>query len=1126
MTGKALVDEVQFLQFFWGRRRLFRILFHFPLLLISKDYRAYRFLKFSKKKRIKKAEKWARKFSIDPRFPGVTLEQVVGRSDTISILIDSIDYHILRLQDKDPHFAKMYATPPPKIFILESDPGWGKKFLAKAIQREALERGVKEGIKVIPETLKSSDISSWLMGVSEKQLENKMNAIFSNPTLIFIDQAQAFSEKNQGISGDIDRESRRIGEALERSLESLKDNPIRGIALLSTTNFANIPESLRLIAERINLNEMKEESLVEICRRRSKEIGLNIDPLKLFHALSQALKTLGKSDLTPSDINKAFVLATSKVQAPFREALRKGTTKRKSTSIPKPTIDDFVSVAPDVAAYTEEEVSTMVKETRQFTKPTERYGHVGGLHDVIGKVITEIKASLNPELAIQLGYEPPIGFLFYGPPGSGKTLLAKAIAGEEGAKIRVVSGSEVYQKEVGETESNIRRLFSEARKESPSIIIWDEIDAVAVRRGSRLGDPVHAPATTILLSELEGLKSGGGSVLFIGITNRKDIIDEALLNRLLSVEFPYPKNIDERREVIKVHLGKTESFLSEDVTIDKVMKIFLQRTFSPRVVAYTIRSAVAERTKEVVASQEILSALQKSDNEKISSIRKNYGEQLVYLKNLAKTQKVKIETLYQRVAAAYHDSASYPLTLHHLERAFELAVKSEDFEELKEMQRIYRGKGPEIGKVYGLATAESEDERRGLIIIVESNIFPRSGRSENLLILGTVTESVKESAKIAVEFLRGYHQNINNYDIDVHIISPTEGSNREDLKLWGPSAGLAIAVSIASAIWNIYLSPDVCMTGKIEMKSGLAGLVGGIHPKKGSGKIDIAVDEKFGKIVIPDQGFQKLIDDYKEYVDAVREKGTKVVGGKDFFDYLSIAAGLTKEEVMIKLRGNPNALEFHSHSEYQDAILIGKNCKVDYSNFLSEKEYAMHVISLAENTIPKVRSIHTGRNPEQVLNVILTRNRKWPAATEGKTIFLNLDHFDKIAEVYGSRDADDGAIVHEIDHAILWAPRYDSYTSWLIEGIADFVRDNLGFQRDAKGTFLGSKAHFEEGKALGAFQTSAHFLMFLEKLHPEIIRELSKALIDETYDEKIFLKYFGKSLQILVKIYEKEERDH
>ena len=1120
MANKTLVDEIQFSQFLWGRRRWFRIFFHFPLLLISKDYRAYRFQKLSRKKRIKKAKNWGRKFSIDPRFPDVTLEQVVGRSDIISIFIDSIDYHILRLQDQDPKFAKMYAIPPPKIFILESEPGWGKKFLAKAMQREALERGVKEGIKVIPETLKSSDISSWLMGVSEKQLENRMNSIFSNPTLIFIDQAQAFSEKTQGVSGDIDRESRRIGEALERSLERLKDNPIRGIAILSTNNYANIPESLRLIAERINLNEMKEDSLVEICRRRSKEIGLNINPRKLFHALSQALKTLGKSDLTPSDINKAFVLATNKVQAPFRESLRKSNTRRKAISIPKPAIDDFVSVAPDVAAYTEEEVSTMVKETRQFTKPTERYGDVGGLYDVIGKVITEIKASLNPELAIQLGYEPPIGFLFYGPPGSGKTLLAKAIAGEEGAKIRVVSGSEVYQKEVGETERNIRRIFSEARKESPSIIIWDEIDAVAVSRGSRLGDPVTAPATTILLSELEGLKSGAGNVLFIGITNRKDIIDEALINRLLSVEFPYPKNADERREVIKVHLRKLKSFVSKDVTIDEVMKIFMQRTFSPRVVAYTIRSAVAERTKEVVASKEILSALNKSNDEKINVIRKNYREQLVYLETIAKDRKIKIETLYKKVAAAFRDSASYPLTLHHLERAFEMAVKSEDFEELKEMQRIYRGKGPEIGKTYGLATTESEDERRGIIIIVESNIFPRSGRGENLLILGTVSESVKESATIAVEFLREYYQSINNFDIDVHIISPAEGSNREDLKLWGPSAGLAIAISITSAIWSIPLNPDVCMTGKIEMKSGLAGLVGGIHPKKGSGKIDIAVDEKFEKIIIPDQGFKKLINDYNEYVDVIKEKGTRIIGGIDFFDYLSIAAGLSKEEIMMKLRDNPNALR------HQEAVLIGKNCKVDYSSFPSEKEYAMHVISLVENTISNVRLIHTGRNPVQTINVILTRNHKWPAATQGKTIFLNLDHFDKIAEVYGSRDADDGAIVHEIDHAILWAPRYDRSTSWLIEGIADFVRDKLGFQREAKGTFPGSKALFKEGKALGAFQTSAHFLMFLEKLRPEIIKELAQTLVDDTYSEKSFLKYFGKSLQTLVTEYEMKERNH
>lgn len=1118
MKDSELVDEVQFSQFIWARHRWFRILFHIPLLLTSKDYRAFRFLKLSKAKRTKKAEKWLKKFRKDPRYPRVTLDQVVGRDDVVSLLIDSIDYHILRLQDNDPQFAKMYTTPPPKVFILESDPGWGKKFLTKAIQRESLERSVKEGIKAVPETLKSSDISSWLMGVSEKQLENRMNSIFSTPTVLFIEQAQAFSEKPHGLIGDIDRESQRIGEALERSLERLKENPIRAIAILSTNNFANMPETLRLIAERINLNGMKEEAIIEICRRRSEESGIDIEPKKLFQALSQALRTVGKIELTPSDINKAFILSTNKVQAPFREAVRKRVRGKVIGEPPKPTIEDFISVAPDVAAYTEEEVSTMVKETRQFTRPTERYGDVGGLHDVIGRVITEIKVALNPNLGKQLGYEPPIGFLFYGPPGSGKTLLAKAIAGGEGAKIRVVSGSEVYQKEVGETERNIRSVFSEARKEAPSIIIWDEIDAVAVKRGSRLGDPVHAPATTILLSELEGLKSGGGKVLFIGITNRRDIIDEALLNRLLSIEFTYPKNAEERREVIEVHLRKTQPFLSKDVTLDKVMELFLQRTFSPRVVSYTLRSAIAERTKEVVASQEILDALKKKDQDKLKTIRENYREQLAHIEDEAKKEKVKIEDLYKRVAAAAENPMSYPLTLFHLKRAFEMAVKSEEFEELKEMQRIYRGTGLEVGKAYGLATAEGEDERRGLIIIVESDIFPRSNRGENLLVLGTVNESVKESAKVAVEFLRRYYPNINNYDIDLHIISPAEGAVKEELKLWGPSAGMAIAVSIASAIWNISISPNACMTGKIELKSGLAGLVGGIHPKKGSGKIDIAADEKFKSVIIPVQGYEKLLKDYKEYVDAIKNKGTEIVAGRDFFDYLNTAAELPKEEVIKRLRVAPDGLEA------QKTVVGGRYSIVDYSKFLSEREYAQHVVSLADDVMSKVRSIHSGRNPEEEITFVLERNQNWPAATDGKRVFLNLDHFDKIADVYGSREADDGAIVHEIDHAILWAPRYDKSTSWLIEGIADYVRDKLGYKRSPKGPFPGSYPHYEEGKALSSFQTTAHFLMFLEKLHPKIVRELAQALINETYSKKIFEKLFGKSLQELVKMYREEEK--
>ena len=1106
-------EEFQYSQFIWARHKSIRVLFHFPMILISKDYRNYRFLNLPESKRKKKAQKWASKFVKDKRCPNVTINEVVGRDDVLSLLIDAIDYHILRLQDKDPEFAKSYSTPPSKVFIFESDPGWGKKYLAKAIQREALERGVKEGIKVMPENLKSSDISSWLMGVSEKQLEGKMNRLFSTPSIIFIDNAQSFAEKTQVINSDIARESRRISETLERSLERLKDNPIRSLAILSTNNFANMPETIRLIAERINLNGMKELDLIEICRKKCEENHIDIDPAKLFYAISQSLRALGKSITTPSDINKSFVLAVNKVRAPFRDNLRSRTNKELvQIEVPKPTIDDFISVAAEVSAYTEEEVSTMVKETRQFTKPTERYHDIGGLHDVIGKVITEVKCSLNPQLAKQLGYEAPIGFLFYGPPGTGKTLLAKAIAGEEGAKIRVVSGSEVYQKEVGETERNIRSIFSEARKESPSIIIWDEIDAVAVKRGSRLGDPVHSPAITILLSELEGLKSGGGKVLFIGITNRKDIIDEALLNRLLLVDFTYPKNAEERREVLEVHLRKIKPYLSKDVTIEEVMKIFLQRTFSPRVVSYTIRSAVSERTKEIVASREMHNALEKQDEYQIKNIRNNYKQQLTHIEDFAKTWNKKIEEIFKMIALTTEDQMNYPVTLHHLKEAFDKVVKTEDFEELKEMQRIYRGSEAEIGKTYGLATLEGENEQNGIIVIVESEIFPKSTRSENPLVFGTVGESVKESAKVAIEFIREYYSGITDHDVDIHIITPSEGASSEGLKLWGPSAGIAIAVSIASAVCKIPLSPNICMTGKIELQSGVAGLVGGIHPKKGSGKIDIAADEKFEIVIIPTPSYRKLTEDYQEYIEAVSSRGTKIIGGKDFFEYMEIASGQDKAKIIDQLvspKQNPGT---------KTLIIKGKYCEVNYSKYLQEMAYAHQVVDLADKVIPKVKSIHTGRSPDEKIKIILDRNREWPAATEGKTVVLNLDHFDKIAETYGMREADDGAIVHEIDHAILYAPKYDNSTSWLIEGIADYVRYSLGYQRRQKGGLNGSYPHFEE-IVLSSSQSTADFIMFLQTMRSTIVKDLVRALLNGTYNEKIFKKYYKKTLEELIAEY-------
>ncbi|MCL4436902.1 MAG: basic secretory family protein [Thaumarchaeota archaeon] len=209
----------------------------------------------------------------------------------------------------------------------------------------------------------------------------------------------------------------------------------------------------------------------------------------------------------------------------------------------------------------------------------------------------------------------------------------------------------------------------------------------------------------------------------------------------------------------------------------------------------------------------------------------------------------------------------------------------------------------------------------------------------------------------------------------------------------------------------------------------------------------------------------------------------------------------------------------------QPPVVKGKYCKVDYSKTPTEQEYARHVATLADEVIPKIKSLHTGRDSDAEITFMLERGLSSPAATAGKTVYLNLDHFDRIAKVYGSREADDGAIVHETDHAIMYAPRYDSATAWLIEGIADYIRDKLGYERETKGAIRGSYPHFEEGKATSDYQVTAYFLMFLEKLSPTIVEDLASEMVENTYSAETFKKLLGKPLIDLVKTYSDEERN-
>ena len=201
--------------------------------------------------------------------------------------------------------------------------------------------------------------------------------------------------------------------------------------------------------------------------------------------------------------------------------------------------------------------------------PEVNYEDLGGLEEEIKKVREMVELPLkHPEIFTRLGIEPPSGVLLHGPPGSGKTLLAKAVANESEANFVLINGPEVMNKFYGESEKRIRDIFEEAEKNAPSIIFIDEIDAIAPKREETRGE-VERRVVAQLLTMMDGLKSRK-NVVVIGATNRPNAIDPALrrpgrFDREISINVPNKKG---RLEILKIHTRNMP--LTKDVNITKI----------------------------------------------------------------------------------------------------------------------------------------------------------------------------------------------------------------------------------------------------------------------------------------------------------------------------------------------------------------------------------------------------------------------------------------------------------------------------------------------------------------------------------------------------------------------------
>ena len=235
-----------------------------------------------------------------------------------------------------------------------------------------------------------------------------------------------------------------------------------------------------------------------------------------------------------------------------------------------------VSTSPDgvvrITEDTEVELKPEAVEIEDKVIPTITYEDIGGMTEAIHKIREMVELPLrHPELFTKLGIDPPKGVLLYGPPGTWKTLLAKAVANESGASFFSIAGPEIMSKFYGQSEENLRKIFEEAEKNAPAIIFIDEVDAIAPKREEVTGE-VERRVVSTLLTQMDGLKSRG-KVIVIAATNRENSIDPALrrpgrFDREVEIGVPDQKG---RKEILQIHTRNMP--LTKDVDLDQMSAI-------------------------------------------------------------------------------------------------------------------------------------------------------------------------------------------------------------------------------------------------------------------------------------------------------------------------------------------------------------------------------------------------------------------------------------------------------------------------------------------------------------------------------------------------------------------------
>jgi len=464
-------------------------------------------------------------------FEGVkrfSYEDIGGLKDELQRLRETIELPL-----RHPELFQKLGIEPPKGVLLYGPPGTGKTLIAKAVASES-------GAHFI--SIAGPEVISKYYGESEQRLREVFEEARENaPSIIFIDELDSIAPRREEVTGEVER---RVVAQLLTMMDGLEE---RGqVVVIGATNRVDaIDAALRRpgrFDREIEIGVPGEPDRIEIMKIHTRGMPLAEDVS--LDVLAQQTHGFVGADLA--------ALAREAAIRALRRYLPE--LDLDAEEIPEEVLDklkvlasDFRSAQRDVGPSAMREVMLEVSHVG--------WQNVGGLDSAKTEVREAIELPLTDHQKFEdLGIEPPRGILLYGPPGTGKTLIAKAVASESGANFIPVRGPQLLSKWVGESERAVREVFKKARQVSPSIIFFDEIDALAPARGTSSDSHVSDNVLNQILTEMDGMEELK-DVVVMGATNRPDIVDPALLragrfDRLVYIGEP---SIEDRKKIIRIH---------------------------------------------------------------------------------------------------------------------------------------------------------------------------------------------------------------------------------------------------------------------------------------------------------------------------------------------------------------------------------------------------------------------------------------------------------------------------------------------------------------------------------------------------------------------------------------------